>query len=63
MTSYESQLLSKLIDVSWEINRAENEVIKSALTEQHRRVERDLIDSMGQDAYDNFMAMGRKMFS
>ncbi len=65
------RLFSELIDVNWEIkehreNNTDSPTFFSDYLEleaKYNQIRKDLIEEMGQEEYDNFMTMGRKMFA
>ena len=65
------RLFSELIDANWEIKENREKNTKSPtffsdyleLETKYNQIREDLIEEMGQEEYDNFMSMGRKMFA
>ena len=65
------RLFSELIDANWEIKEHRENNTKSPtflsdyleLETKYNQIREDLIEEMGQEEYDNFMSMGRKMFA
>lgn len=64
MTTEQSRILSKLIDASWEKDQTSNSYsLRDHYREQYYALKRQLIDSMGEDEFNEFMSMGKKMFA
>lgn len=64
MTTEQSRILSKLIDASWEKDQTSNSyTARDHYRELYYALKQQLIDSMGQEAYDEFMNMGKRMFA
>ena len=66
-----SKLISQLVDANWEIKEHRENKIGSPnffadhllLVKKYKQIENELIEEMGQDEYDHFIEMGRKMFA
>ena len=64
MTTEQSNILSKLIDANWEADNTCNGYHERDIARQEcYSLKRQLINSMGIDAYDEFMSIGRQMFA
>lgn len=66
-----SILFSQLVDINWEIKIHKEENRENAnyyselleLEERYYEIEQLLIEDMGQEGFDHFISMGRKMFA
>ena len=64
MTNEQSQILSKLIDANWEADNLDNDYhTRDIARQEYYNLKRQLINSMGSDAYNEFMEIGRAMFA
>lgn len=71
LTEKASQLFRELVDVNWEIKEHseamdDNTISIDTLIRLNKRyvnVQQELIEEMGEDHYNYFIAMGRKMFA
>ena len=64
MTTEQSRLLSKLIDANWEKDQTSNSYsLRDHYREQYYTLKRQLIESMGEDEFIEFINSGRKMFA
>lgn len=64
MTQEQSKILSKLIDASWEKDQTSNSyAVRDHYRELYYALKQQLIDSMGQEAFDEFMSLGKRMFA
>jgi hypothetical protein len=64
MTQEQSKILSKLIDASWEKDQTSNSyAARDQYREQYYALKRQLIDSMGEDEFIEFMDKGNRMFA
>jgi hypothetical protein len=64
MTQEQSKILSKLIDASWEKDQTSNSyAARDQYREQYYALKRQLIDSMGDDEFIEFMDKGNRMFA
>ena len=64
MTNEQSQILRKLINANWEADNTNNSYHDRDIARQeYYNLKRELIDSMGADAYNEFMEVGRMMFA
>ena len=64
LTEHQSRLLSKLIDASWEKDQTSNSyALRDHYREMYYALKRDLKESMGEDAYNEYMSMGAEMFA
>ena len=64
MTDYQRQLLSKLVNLNWEIDKGDyNKTVKDALVEQYWKVKEELMGDMGRDEYNNYVNGMRQMFA
>lgn len=63
MTNYEREIFSKLLDVSWEMDKKEHsKLIKDALFSYYFKLRDELIESMGWEKYKEFVEQGQSMF-
>jgi len=63
MTNYEREIFSKLLDVSWEMDKKEHsKLIKEALNCYYFKLRDELIESMGWEKYKEFVEQGQSMF-
>lgn len=64
MTNEQSQILSKLIDANWEADNLDNDYHDRDIARQeYYDLKGQLINSMGLDAYNEFMEIGAQMFA
>lgn len=71
LTEKASQLFRELVDVNWEIKEHSEAMDDNTisvdtlikLNERYIKVQQELIEEMGEDHYNHFIAMGRKMFA
>ncbi len=64
MTAEQSKILSKLIDANWEKDQTSNSyAARDHYREQYYALKQQLIDSMGEDEFIEFMNMGSRMFA
>ena len=71
LTEKASQLFRELVDVNWEMkeyqekNKMSPDFFKGLLklNDEYSRIQQELIEEMGEDHYNHFIAMGRKMFA
>jgi hypothetical protein len=64
MTQEQSKILSKLIDASWEKDQTSNSyAARDQYREQYYALKHQLIDSMGDDEFIEFMDKGNRMFA
>lgn len=64
MTNYEREIFSKLLDVSWEMEKKEHsKLIKEALNSYYFKLRDELKDSMGENEYNEFIRQGKEMFA
>jgi hypothetical protein len=64
MTTEQSKILSKLIDASWEKDQTSNSyAARDHYRELYYALKQQLIDSMGEDEFNEFMNQGRRMFA
>jgi hypothetical protein len=71
LTEETRKLFSQLVDVNWEIklhqeNNQDQQDYYMDLIElktQYHTIETKIIQSMGQDEFENFMKMGARMFA
>jgi hypothetical protein len=64
MTGYQQQLFRDLVNLNWEIDHGNYpSVVEFALVEQYWKVKQELIDDMGKEEYEQFIAAGREMFA
>ena len=71
LTEKASQLFRELVDVNWEIKEHSEAMDDNTisidtlikLNERYVNVQQELIEEMGEDHYNHFIAMGRKMFA
>jgi hemerythrin superfamily protein len=63
MTTEQRQILSKLIDANWEANNTDNSYReRDTARQEYYRLKHQLIESMGENAYREFMNQGNKFF-
>ena len=64
MTELASTLLSKLVDINWELNNNDYpEPVKIAIVERYWKIRDELIEVMGEKEFITFMEHGRRMFA
>ena len=64
MTELASTLLSKLVDINWELNNNDYpESVKIAIVERYWKIRDELIEEMGEKEFITFMEHGRRMFA
>jgi hypothetical protein len=63
MTTYEHELFSDLLSVNMLIDEQENKEVARFLTIAYYKIRQDLIDSMGEREYNDFIRIGRQMFA
>ena len=70
MTDGQREIFRKVLDTNWEIKELMEGAKKTgkfdkvlAKAKEHREAVDELKESMGEREYDNFIAMGRQMFS
>jgi hypothetical protein len=64
LTTEQSQILRKLINANWEADNTNNSYHDRDIARQeYYNLKRELIDSMGADAYNEFMEVGARMFA
>ena len=64
MTTEQSKILSKLIDANWEMDNTDNSYSeRDQYRQEFYKLKKELIDSMGVDAYNEYMSMGAEMFA
>jgi len=70
MTNEQREIFRKVLDTNWEIKELMEGAKKTgkfdkvlAKAKEHREAVDELKESMGEREYDNFIAMGRQMFS
>ena len=64
MTNEQRQILSKLIDANWEADNTSNDYLtRDNARQDYYDLKSQLISSMGVDAYNEFMNIGRQMFA
>jgi hypothetical protein len=64
LSNYESKLMSRLVDLNWEIHNGNHpDLIRQALVQYYNNTEAELEDSMGLAEYREFMRKGREMFA
>lgn len=57
------KIFSEVLDLNWDCDNETDPVKKKELVIRLRAKKTELKDDMGEEAYDNFMSMGQKMFS
>jgi hypothetical protein len=63
MTNEQSAIFSKILDLNYELATEELDYDDSKeLRRESYRLQAKLIESMGFDAYTNFIQMGKEMF-
>jgi len=66
MTNNESDLLREMVNVNWDMKQAQEKGYWTEafhLNNKLNDIRGSLIKSMGKDAFDKLMDMGRKMFA
>jgi hypothetical protein len=63
MTNYERELFSDLLSVNMLIDEQENKEVARFLAVAYYKIRQELIDSMGEREYNDFIRMGREMFA
>lgn len=63
MTNKEQKLFSEIIDLNWGSARASTPSLMLELKLKLCKKQKQLKESMGDEAYDKFMNNGRKLFS
>jgi hypothetical protein len=63
MNNYESGLLRELVDVNYEMSQNHNPIVKKALLSRYHEIQSELIDSMGEREYKDYIGMMRQMFA
>jgi hypothetical protein len=64
LSNYESKLMSRLVDLNWEIHHGNHsDLIREALVQYYNKTEAELEDSMGLEEYREFIRKGREMFA
>lgn len=64
LTTEQSRILSQLINANWDADNTNNSYHDRDIARQkYYRLKRELIDSMGADAYTEFMRIGSEMFA
>ena len=66
MTETQSEIFRKVLDTNWEVDQLQaegkfGEAWKKA--EEHNAHVKELKESMGEEAYNNFIERGRQMFA
>jgi hypothetical protein len=63
MTNEQRQILSKLIDASWDSDNLESYHERDIARQKYYELKSQLISSMGADEYIKFINTGRQMFA
>ncbi len=66
MTEKQSEIFRKVLDTNWEVDQLQAEgKFKEAWkkAEDHNAHVKELKESMGEEAYNNFIELGRQMFA
>lgn len=63
MTPYEHELFSDLLSVNMLIDEQENKEVARFLVVAYYRIREQLIESMGEREYNDFIRVGREMFA
>jgi hypothetical protein len=64
LTTEQSQILRKLIDANWEADNLDNDYHDRDIARQeYYDLKGQLMESMGVDAYHEFMEIGAQMFA
>ena len=64
LTEHQSELFSKLVDVSWEADDTTNSPLTRDLARnEYWRLKKELMEDMGTEAYLLFVARGKQMFA
>ena len=66
MTEKQSEIFRKVLDTNWEVDQLQEEgkfVEAWKKAEEHNAHVKELKESMGEEAYNNFIERGRQMFA
>lgn len=66
MTEKQSEIFRKVLDTNWEVDQlqAEGKFVEAwKKAEEHNAHVKELKESMGEEAYNNFIERGRQMFA
>lgn len=61
LTEDQRLLFREILDANWEVKTKEDELMSAKRTLEQKT--NDLKGSMGEEAYNNFINMGREMFA
>ena len=66
MTEEQSKIFNKVLETNWEVDQLQAEGKFTAAwekAEEHNSHVKELKESMGEEAYNNFINLGREMFA
>lgn len=63
LTESQRAIFTRIIDLNWEFTQEKNSTKKFELFEQLNAAKSELKESMGVDAYNDFINKGKQMFS
>jgi hypothetical protein len=64
LTPDQSKLFGKIVDLNWDISHSGASFPERLeMVREMNRIEQDLRDSMGEEEYDRFLDLGRRMFA
>lgn len=63
LTDDQRLLFSKILDLNYDFNRETKSTKKFELFKQLNAAKTELKESMGHDAYNDFMSKGQRMFA
>lgn len=66
MTEKQSKIFNKVLETNWEVDQLQAEGKFTAAWEkgeEHNVYIKELKESMGEEVYNNFIALGREMFA
>lgn len=66
MTEKQSKIFNKVLETNWEVDQLQAEGKFTAAwekAEEHNAHVKELKESMGEEAYNNFINLGREMFA
>ena len=66
MTEEQSKIFNKVLETNWQVDQLQAEGKVTAAwekAEEHNAHVKELKESMGEEAYNNFINLGREMFA
>ena len=66
MTEEQSKIFNKVLETNWQVDQLQAEGKFTAAwekAEEHKAHVKELKESMGEEAYNNFINLGREMFA